>query len=177
VRPLLEKLARTTGETVSFGIWDGHEAVSIEQVAGSNSIQAFSSPGHRDPAHATAVGKVILAHMDESAIDKYCSAPLKRYTERTITDPDALKAELKRARAQGYAINTGELEGDVGAVSAIVFDGRSQVFGAVTVTVPMYRFGSARRKELAETARAFAAELSSKLGFSMGLRGAARRVP
>ena len=47
----------------------------------------------------------------------------------------------------------------------------------VTVTVPMYRFGSVRRKELAETACAYAAELSSKLGFSMGLRGVTRRAP
>lgn len=166
VRPLLEKLAAKTGETVSFSIWDGREAVSIEQVAGSNSVQAFSRPGHRNPAHATAVGKILLAHMGDAAIESYCSEPLRRFTDTTITDPAVLKAELVRCRALGYAFNTGDFESDVGAVSAVAFDGRSQVLGAMTVTVPMYRFGEARRKELADVVSLYAAELSAKFGFS-----------
>jgi DNA-binding IclR family transcriptional regulator len=175
VRPLLEELAKRTGETASFSIWDGHEAVSIEQVASSNSVQAFSRPGHRNPAHATAVGKILLAHMSDIAIEKYCSEPLRRFTDRTVTDAAALKAELKRCRAQRYAFNMGEFEIDVGAASAVTFDSRSQVLGAMTVTVPMYRFQSARRKELAAIVCHYADELSSKLGFSMGLRKAIAR--
>ena len=169
VRPLLEELAKRTGETASFSIWDGHEAVSIEQVAGSNSVQAFSRPGHRNPAHATAAGKILLAHLSEQAIENYCSEPLQRFTDTTITKPLFLKAELARCRVQRYALNTGEFESDVGAVSAITFDSRSQVLGAMTLTVPMYRFELPRRKELAEIISLYAAELSSKLGFSTAL--------
>lgn len=169
VRPLLEELEKRAGETASFSIWDGHEAVSIEQVAGSNSVQAFSRPGHRNPAHATAAGKILLAHLSEAAIEDYCSEPLQRFTDTTITDPIALKAELVRCRALRYAINAGEFESDVGAVSAITFDGRLQVLGAMTLTVPMYRFESARRRELAEIVSLYAAEFSSKFGFPAGL--------
>ena len=107
--------------------------------------------------------------MSEKAIETYCSEPLRRFTDKTITDPKSLKAELMRCRAQRYAFNMGEFESDVGAVSAITFDGRSQVLGAMTVTVPMYRFGSSRRKELADIVSRSAAELSSKLGFSTAL--------
>jgi DNA-binding IclR family transcriptional regulator len=166
VRPLLLKLAETTGETVSFCIWDGTDAVSIEQVAGSNSVRAFSTPGHRDPGHATASGKALLAHLGEKAVADYCSRPLRRFTERTIVDPSVLAAELALVRRQGHAINTGELESDIGAVSAVAFDGRSEIAGVVTVTVPMYRFEAERQIELAAGVTRCAAELSAMLGYS-----------
>jgi DNA-binding IclR family transcriptional regulator len=166
VQPSLVNLAAQTGETVSFSIWDGAEAVSIEQVPGSSSVRTFSRPGHRNPGHATASGKVLLAHMGEAAIEAYCGKPLHRFTASTLTDPSVLKAELTRCRMQLYAVNTGEFESDVGAVSAIVLDGQSQVLGAVSATVPMYRFDEARRLELAEAVRRCATELSEGLGYS-----------
>ncbi|MGE0847149.1 MAG: IclR family transcriptional regulator [Flavobacteriaceae bacterium] len=164
VRPMLSDLASRIGETVSFSIWDGREAVSIEQVAGSNSVHTFSSPGHRDPGHATAVGKVLLAHLGDKAIAEYCSTPLRRFTGRTVTDKARLLEELARCRRQGYAVNCGELEEDVGAVAAIVLDGQGAPIGAVTATVPMYRFAEARRAELAAAAMAVASELARGLG-------------
>ncbi len=164
-RPLLELLAAETGETVSLSIWDGAEAVSIEQVPGSNSVRTFSRPGHRNPGHGTASGKVLLAHMGQQAIAEYCSRTLRRFTEHTITDPKTLIAALDLCRARGYGINLGELESDVGAVSAVVFDRETNVVGAVTATVPMYRFKPARRSELAESVLRCAAELSAKLGY------------
>jgi DNA-binding IclR family transcriptional regulator len=175
VRPILQKLAARIGETVSFSIWVGHEAVSIEQAPGSNSVRAFSRPGHRNPGHATAVGKVLLAHQGEGAIETYCGEPLRRFTDTTIISVPALKAELARCRAQGYAINTGEWEGDVGAVSAVVFDGRAQPLGAITATVPMYRFKLTRRAELAEIIKGAATDLSRELGFPGGASRAPRQ--
>jgi DNA-binding IclR family transcriptional regulator len=166
VRPFLERLAANTGETASFSVWDGREAVSIEQVAGSNSVKAFSTPGHRDPAHATAVGKILLAHMGEAKIEDYCAKPLRRFTDTTVTAPAVLKAELARCRAQRYAINAGEFDSDIGAVSSVVFDGRGQVLGAMTTAVPMYRFKPAHRAKLAEAVTRAAAELSAQLGFN-----------
>jgi DNA-binding IclR family transcriptional regulator len=164
VRPLLKDLAARTGETASFCIWDGREAVSIEQVPGSISIQALSRPGHRDPGHATASGKVLLAHLGDAVIDDYCRQPLHRFTDRTLTDRAALLAELAHCRVQGYAINTGELERDVGAVAAIVLDAQARPLGAVTAAVPMYRFDTARRSALTEAVTACARELAKGVG-------------
>ena len=166
VRPILLELAAWSSETVSFSVWDGNEAVSIEQAPGSNSVRAFSRPGHRNPGHATAAGKVLLAHMGEAAIEKYCVNPLHRFTDRTITDPRSLKAELALCRTQLYAINTGEFEHDVGAVSAIAFGRDRQVLGAVTVTVPLYRFVQTRRMELTQAVIRSAAELSGRFSNS-----------
>lgn len=166
VRPLLATLAMEVDETVSFSIWDCSEAVSIEQVPGANAVQAFSEPGHRNPGHATAAGKILLAHLGEDAITEYCSRELRRYTAKTITQVDALKEELQLCRSQGFAINRGEFEIDVGAVSALVRDRQSNVAGGISIIVPMYRFGTARRSELAKTAMHFARKLSSEFGYS-----------
>lgn len=166
VRPLLTALATEVGETVSFSIWDCTEAVSIEQVPGANAVQAFSEPGHRNPGHATAAGKALLAHRGQDAIADYCSGPLHRYTTKTITRMDALKAELQQCRTQGFAINRGEFELDVGAVSAVVFDRQSNVAGCISIVVPMYRFSAARRPELARTVMRFADKLSAEFGCS-----------
>jgi DNA-binding IclR family transcriptional regulator len=165
-RSLLVGLASETRETVSFNIWDGTEAVSIERVPGSNSVRTFSSPGYRNPGHATASGKALLAYMGDATITAYCTRPLARFTEKTITEPATLVAELERCRTDGYALNIGELEADIGAVASIVFDRRQTIIGSVAVSVPMYRFGPERRPELVTAVRRCAAEISMKLGYS-----------
>ncbi len=173
VRPVLERLAAETGETVSFSAWDGREAVSIEQVPGSNSVTAFSRPGHRNPGHATASGKILLAHMDTAAVESYCAGPLHRFTDKTLIDGQALAVELHRCRTLGYAVNLGEFESDVGAVSGIVLDRQGQPLGALTATVPMYRFGKGRRAELEKAVSRRAAELSRQMGYVGGAATAA----
>jgi DNA-binding IclR family transcriptional regulator len=159
VRPCLRDLARLSGETASFSIWDGSEAVSLEQAQGENPVRTFSAPGRRDLGHCSAAGKMLLAHAGETVIEAYCAKPLMRFTERTITDTTRLRAELEAAQARGYAINTGETEIDVGAVSSAVRDGGGKIVGTVTLTVPVYRFGLDRRAELAEMVVAAATKL------------------
>jgi len=107
---------------------------------------------------------VLLAHMGEAVIAAYCARPLRHFTDRTITSAKRLTVELARCRAQGYAINLGELDADIGAVSSVVVDRRAKVVGAVTATVPMYRFDASRQSELADRVRRCALELSAKLG-------------
>jgi DNA-binding IclR family transcriptional regulator len=159
VRPYLRDLARLSGETASFSVWDGNQAVSLEQAQGGSAVRTFSAPGRRDFGHSSAAGKMLLAHAGEEVIEAYCAKPLTRFTERTIAEPPHLRAELEAARARGYAINTGETEIDVGAVSAAARDGNGKVVGTVTLTVPVYRFGTARRTELGEMVLAAATKL------------------
>lgn len=166
VRPVLERLAADTGETASFSVWDGAEAVSVEQVPGSNSVRAFSSPGHRNPGHATASGKILLAHAGEAAIADYCRIPLQRFTDTTLTDAARVAAELATCRQRNCAVNLGEFESDVGAVSAGAFDRLGHILGAVTVTVPMYRFGEERRPALTRMVVQCAADISARLAYA-----------
>lgn len=148
VRPALEELAARSGETASYNMWDGSDAVTIEQVTGPGAVRIFSEPGRRDPGHCTACGKILLAHEPAEVIEAYCAAALERFNERTIVEPAALRQELATSRQRGYALNFGELDGEISAISAVVRDGREKVVGSVTVTVPSYRFTPERQQEL-----------------------------
>ena len=159
VRPYLRDLARQSGETASFSIWDGSQAVSLEQAQGESAVRTFSAPGRRDFGHSSAAGKMLLAQAGEEAIAAYCAKPFTRFTERTIVEPSRLCTELEAARARGYAVNTGETEIDVGAVSSAVRDGNGRVVGTVTLTVPVYRFDATRQSELGEMVLAAATKL------------------
>lgn len=163
VRPALEELAAQAGETASFNLWDDGAAVTVEQAAGPGAVQIFAAPGRRDPGHCTACGKVLLAHQPEAAIEAYCAGPLQRFNERTITEPQALRRVLAAARKQGYALNRGEYDGDVGAASVLLRDARGEIAGSLTLTVPRYRFTTKRQAELVALLVAAAAKISRGL--------------
>jgi len=162
----LRDLAQRSGETINLSIWNGEEAVSIEQALGANAIMHFAPPGRRNPAHATASGKAFLAHAPLSEVDHILSRPLQRFTERTITDSTVLLRELEQIRLQGYATNDGEFVTEVSAVATIVRDLRGQIAAVITATVPSYRFKRERRREVIEMVRQTAYELSSRLGYA-----------
>lgn len=164
-RTYLVELARRTGETISFSIWDGSGAVSLEQALGGNAIAHYAPPGSRNPAHCTASGKLLLAFASASEIEGVLAGKLERYTRRTVCDAARLRAELATIRSSGRALNLGELAIDVGGVAAGVRNADGDVVGVVTATVPMYRFERARREELAEMVMDSAVQLSRRLGY------------
>ena len=164
-RPYLAELARHSGETISFSIWDGAGAVSLEQALGGNAIAHYAPPGSRNPAHCTASGKLLLAFAPSGEIERTLARKLERFTPRTLCDRARLRAELGTIRSHGYALNAGEFAADVGAVAAAVRNVDGDVVGAITATVPMYRFDAARRNELTAMVKDTAAQFSTRLGY------------
>ncbi|MGE0847150.1 MAG: IclR family transcriptional regulator [Flavobacteriaceae bacterium] len=167
MRPSLEALAKRIGETVNLSIWGDGEAVSVVQALGSNAVTHFATPGRTNPPHCTASGKVLLAFGPTDAAERVLAGPLARHTESTVTDPAALRRELEAVRSRGFAVNEGEFEADVSAVSAPVFDLDASVLGALTVTVPAYRFDERRRDELIAAIVAAAKDLSEQFGYRL----------
>lgn len=164
-RPYLAELARRSGETISLSIWDGAGAASLEQALGGNAIAHYAPPGSRNPAHCTASGKLLLAFAPPDEIERTLARDLERFTPRTVCDRAKLRAEIATIRARGYALNAGEFAPDVGAVAAVVRNVDGDVVGAITATVPMYRFEAARRNELIALVKDTAARLSTRLGY------------
>ena len=116
-RPHLRALAETTGETVSLSVPDGDQAVTVDFVPGAATVVSMARLGRPSVGHATSTGKVLLAHAPAAAP----ATELPAFTDRTITDPRALAAELERVRAQGWAESEGEREPDLNALAAPVF--------------------------------------------------------
>ena len=88
---------------------DAGAAVNVTQEQGSAAVTAQNSIGQRTPLHATSSGKVLLAWADADALATVLKAGLERRTPATITDPEALCAELDRIRQRGWACTVKEL--------------------------------------------------------------------
>jgi DNA-binding IclR family transcriptional regulator len=101
--PFLEELLERTQETVHLGIREGAEVVYIAKMGGDRQAESPSRLGGRMPVHATAIGKVLLAHADEDARAAVLAAPLGRRAPRTVVHVDVLRRQLEVARERNLA--------------------------------------------------------------------------
>lgn len=163
VRAPLVDLAQRCGETISLSIWDGAGAINLEQMLGAKAIKHYAPAGSRNPAHCTAAGKLLLAHAPEAVIARVLSRDLTRYTARTLVTAGALRTEIGLIRRRGHALNLGEFADDVGGVAVPLRDSDGDVAGAITATVPMYRFSAPQRTRLVAQLVAAAQVASARL--------------
>jgi IclR family acetate operon transcriptional repressor len=162
-RPILERLAEETQETVNLAVLDGLEVVNVDQVAGRHSVLNVNWVGRRTPVHCTSNGKVLVAHLPEDRWERILAGPLERRTPRTITDPEMLRVQLREARARGYAYTVEELEVGLNAVAAPVH-APGGVVAAISVAGPAYRVTPERIPELAAAVTRAGAEASRRMG-------------
>ncbi len=164
-RPVCSRLAATVGETVNIAVLSGHGALYLEQVAGSSALQLHNWVGQRIPLHATSNGKVLLAHVPAEAVEELTGPSLRRFCERTITDLDALRAELDVVRRRGYATAIDELEVGLTAVAAPIVGATGAVVASVSASGPSFRLSEDRLAEVAMQVKDAAAEISHRLGW------------
>lgn len=110
-RPHLNRLVDQLGETANLAMLDGDSILYVAQVPSRHSMRMFTEVGRRVLPHCTAVGKALLAGMDESAVRQLLTRTgMPRHTEHTITDPEEFAAALVWSAQHGYAIDDGEQE-------------------------------------------------------------------
>jgi IclR family pca regulon transcriptional regulator len=128
VQPHLEALSREVDESVSAAVLDGPDIVYIARVPTRRIMSVRITIGTRFPAFATSMGRVLLAGLPDAVADAALAASdLVRLTDRTLTEPAELSAELVRVRAQGWSLVDGELEPGLRSIAAPVHarDGRA----------------------------------------------------
>jgi IclR family acetate operon transcriptional repressor len=160
----LETLHRRFEETVNLGVLDGREVVYVDMVESRHGLRMAARVGARDVAHATALGKAMLAFLPPERRRRLLRAPLARRTERTITDPAALAGELDRVRARGVAEDRGENETGARCLGAPIFDHAGLPIAAISVSAPESRLDDDRAAEVAATLGAVAAEVTRLVG-------------
>lgn len=171
-RPHLHSLAKQTGETVHLMIPDQGQGVYIAKVESKRSIKMVSRVGRRSHLHCTALGKALLAHMPEEAVDEIIAQHgLPRFTSKTLTNSMSLKGELLQVRQRGYAIDDEEEEIGVRCIGAAVFDHQGVAAAAVSVAGLVLHVGWEKVEQLAAFVQQTAAEISKGLGY--GVEGAA----
>ncbi len=164
--PELERLARTTRETVSLGILDGDTYLTVAQVDGPNMVAYADWTGRTTPLHCVASGKVLLAAMAERDVMRIARPGLAASTGRTITTLGELMEELARVRRRGYAVAFSEWIDGTNGIAVPVADARGRVIASLGVWGPAHRVTPARVPEIVTTARAAALEMTTRLGGS-----------
>ena len=138
--PHLERLVAEVDESSEASVLDGEDIVYVVRVPGTKLMTIAISVGSRMPAHATSMGKVLLAGLPDPELEAYLrGATLTRYLPRTITKPDVLRSELQRVRQDGFAIADQELEEGLLAVAVPVHDRAGRVVGAVNLSTHVAR--------------------------------------
>ena len=159
-RPVLTALAAETGETATLSVPGEPDAITIDFVQSSSSVQSVARVGRPSIAHATATGKVALAFGGA----ELPVGPLRAYTNRTTTDRAVLGTELARVRVRGFAEALGEREDDLNAIAAPVFGARGELVAIVGVQGPESRFDAAAVRQASAALLDRARTLSVSLG-------------
>jgi DNA-binding IclR family transcriptional regulator len=131
---VMEDLSNATRSDVRLGVLHDMEVAYIEKLAGHRPVSSFS-PAATLPAHATALGKALLAFMPPRLVDMVIVRGLKSYTPYTLTTPDRLRRALAVTRLTRIAVSRWELEIGVSAVAMPVFGAGGNVLAALEMRV------------------------------------------
>lgn len=142
--PVLTALCERYGETCHYAVLDGRTVVyrsKLDPPAGA--VRLSSVVGGRNPAHCTAVGKVLLAeHLktEQDVLDWVGDEPLAAPTERSLRTAEGLHAELERVRERGYAVDDQETDPGVACLAVPVYlTSPSRPSGAISISCVAYR--------------------------------------
>ncbi|HEY4276825.1 MAG TPA: IclR family transcriptional regulator C-terminal domain-containing protein [Conexibacter sp.] len=138
--PHLERLVSEVDESSEASILDGDEIVYVARVPSTAALTIAINVGARMPAHATSMGKVLLASLPDDQLEQYLErASLQRILPHTVTDATQLREQLESVRATGYALVDQELEEGLIAVAAPVHDRGGGIAGAINLSTHVMR--------------------------------------
>ncbi len=157
-RPHLEELGQRVGETITLSVPGEHEAFTLDFVQSQLTVRSVAEVGRTSVAHATAAGKVFLAHGGTLP-----DGPLRAFTERTILDRGVLEVEVATIRERGWGQALGEREEDLNAVAAPVLDRTGALVAILGVQGPAVRFSPRAMRAAVELLTDKAALISSAL--------------
>jgi DNA-binding IclR family transcriptional regulator len=170
--PILEDLATASCESCHFAVRSGDEIVVLARTAGNGAFQLAERAGVVRPAHATALGKILLASLSKSQLDRFLERrPLTQFTPKTITDPEILRREMEVVRQSAIAYDDGEFNAEVRCVAVPVRNFTGQVIGAIGISGPVWRLSLHSLEEKSRLVRAAAAKLCAELGYIEGSQG------
>ncbi|WP_078544741.1 IclR family transcriptional regulator [Litchfieldia alkalitelluris] len=150
VFPSMELLAKETGETIFLTMLDGLKGLSVAIAESPQSIKFQVTVGTQKSLHAAASNLIILAFLPEDKQTQILSGHLEKVTENTITDPEELKAVLKRLKQQGWCFTNGETTPDAFGIGVPLFDCNNAIIGSLNVAGPTYRINEEKVKRILE---------------------------
>jgi len=171
--PQMELLAKEFNETVNLAVLDQADIVYLHKIESSEPLRLGLRVGTRVPAHASALGKALLAAAEPQELDKWLGrwAPdgrLPTFTPKTLGTAEALLAELAAVRERGYSVDNEEYKPGIRCVAAAVRDHLGGAIAAISVAAPAFRLTTARiDEEVGPAVARRARQISLNLGYGV----------
>lgn len=166
--PVLRRLMEDTGETANLGIESDGAVLFLGQVETRAEIRAFFPPGTKSPIHASGIGKALLAHVPSERFARLAGRPFARFTPNTITDPEAMAAEVAAIRQRGFAVDNEERTEGMRCIAAPIRNALGETVAGLSISGPVSRVTPARTDALSRAVTAAAEEVSLALGARRG---------
>jgi DNA-binding IclR family transcriptional regulator len=147
--PELQALRDATGWSAHLGLLDGTEVVYLLRAPAVRGRTGLVRVGTRLPAHATAMGRVLLAALPEAEIARLCAeAPARPHGAGGAVSLPALLRRARLDRARGHVVHLGEFQAGMASLAAPLRDDRGRVVAAINITAELASAGEARRATL-----------------------------
>lgn len=161
-RPFLDALSARLGETIHLAQLDQGQVLYVDKRNAARPVEMFSSAGKVGPAYCTGVGKAMLAHLPQAALEAALARQsFHAFTEHTLS-PRALPAELAAIRDRGFAFDREEHEPGIICVAAPILTRGGRALGALSVTSTTARTTLEGLARLAPEIMATAAEIAAE---------------
>jgi DNA-binding IclR family transcriptional regulator len=162
----LDRIVAATGYTTYIDLLDGADSLVIQMRIGRGSLQVYTPPGSRLPAHATSVGRAILARLSDEEAIRLCEHALHshRRNPNVPSSPKQLVARLAEIRASGWSLSRGESIVNVAGISTAVMDpATGQVYG-LSIAMPAQDIDDACIARFSKLVVSVAREIGLKVG-------------
>lgn len=136
-RPVMQSLSQQLDESVALATLEAGDAVFIERIQPHQTFRIDFDVGNRLPAYSFSVGQVLLAGLDDAALEQYIhDTELKPITPLTLTTPKVLLKIIKQIREDGYRLGINDMIFGVGGIAVPICNHRGETVAAMVV--PMF---------------------------------------
>lgn len=151
-RPVLDEIVRVTSDAGLLMVLDGRESLCVDKVSSRTPVRTVGTEiGTRSPIHTGGGPFALLAYQDDAFVDEYLSQPLRKMTERTVTEPAAVRARIAEARERGFTIGNEDLFEYVVAVGVCIRTADGRLLGSLSIGGIGARYPHDRCIEVGET--------------------------
>ncbi|MBF7097282.1 IclR family transcriptional regulator [Alkalibacter mobilis] len=166
-RPFLQHLAEISEETVHLVQREGTNMVYIDKVESqSSSVRMVSRIGVEKPLYCTAVGKAMLAEMENDQVKQiWDDSNIEQLTPKTIVDFNRFLMELEEVRDKGYALDNEENEIGVRCIGAAIKNYKGKAENAFSISAPISRMSDERVEKLAKEVIQMKTQLTEQFGY------------
>lgn len=133
--PYLEDLALVTRENVQLSVLEDSKVVFVERLAGSKAVPVLTKVGANWPPTTTSAGLLLLAHSPQNIQEEVLSRPIKRFTQKTITDPNLIRKDFELIRSQGFSVSDRQVSMETLSISAPIVKNGEGVIAALSLVV------------------------------------------